>query len=76
MSRLVPQDWKTLKRVFELAGFREERQSGDHICLVKPGVFRPIVIPKYRSIGADIILANLRTARLTRREYLKLLEKC
>ena len=75
MSRLTPQSWKRLKRVFELAGFQEERTSGDHICMVKAGVARPIVIPKYDAVGLDIILANLRTAGLSRRDYLKLLAR-
>lgn len=75
MSRLVPQHWKTLKRVFELDGFREERTSGDHICMAKAGVARPVVIPKYRAVGPDIIHANLRTAGLTRERYLKLLSR-
>jgi predicted RNA binding protein YcfA (HicA-like mRNA interferase family) len=75
VSRLTPQPWKKLKRVFELAGFKEERTSGDHICMVKVGVARPIVIPKYAAVGLDIILANIRTAGLSRRDFLKLLEK-
>ena len=75
MPRLAPQPWKNLKRVFELAGFREERTSGDHICMVKDGVARPIVIPKYAAVGRDIILANLRTAGLSRERYLELLSK-
>jgi hypothetical protein len=75
VSRLTPQPWKRLKRVFELAGFQEERISGDQICMVKAGVARPIVIPKYNPVGLDIVLANLRTAGLSRRDYLRLLEK-
>lgn len=75
MSRLTPQPWKRLKRVFELAGFQEERTSGDHICMIKVGVARPVVIPKYNAVGLDIILANIRTAGLSRRDYLRLLER-
>jgi len=43
--------------------------------MVKTGVARPIVIPKYGSVGLDIILANIRTAGLSRRDYLRLLDK-
>jgi len=38
-------------------------------------VARPIVIPKYNAVGLDIILANIRTAGLSRQDYLRLLEK-
>ena len=40
----------------------------------KLGVDRPVVIPKYDEVDVDIIKANLRTARLSREEYFKLLE--
>jgi hypothetical protein len=32
----------------------------------KPGVERPVVIPKYDEVDADIIIANLRTAQSSR----------
>jgi len=41
----------------------------------KPGVDRPIVIPKYNEVDIDIIKANLRTAQLSREKYFELLEK-
>ena len=75
MSRLTPQPWKKLKKVFELAGFREDRTTGDHVCMVKPGIARPVIIPKYDEVGRDIIQSNLRTARLSREEYLELLKR-
>jgi hypothetical protein len=40
----------------------------------KPGVDRPIVIPKYDEVDVDIIIASLRTAQLSREEYFRLLE--
>jgi hypothetical protein len=41
----------------------------------KPGVLRPIVIPKYASAPVFIIRNNLRTAGMTRERYVELLEK-
>ena len=43
--------------------------------MIKAGLARPIVIPKYSEVGLDIILANIRTAGLSRRDYLRLLER-
>lgn len=40
----------------------------------KPGVARPIVIPKYDRVDVDIIKFNLRTAQISREEYFKLLK--
>lgn len=76
MSRLSPVDWKTLVCVFSADGFREERQKGSHISMVKDGVARPIVIPKYDEVGLDIIKSNMRTANMSRDRYFFLLKKC
>jgi len=54
VARLTPTDWKTLKCIFEHAGFSFEREKGDHIVLSRPGTPRPVIIPKYSSIGLDI----------------------
>ncbi len=40
----------------------------------KPGVARPIVIPKYDRVDVDIIKSNLRTAQISREEYFELLK--
>jgi len=41
----------------------------------KPGVNRPIVIPKYDEVDVDIIKSNLRTAQISREKYFELLKK-
>ena len=73
MPRLTPQPYRKLVRVFEKAGFIVERTRGSHIIMNKPGVARPIIIPKYDEVDVDIIKANLRTAQLSRKEYFELL---
>lgn len=40
----------------------------------KEGTARPIVIPKYDEVGLDIIQSVIKTAGLSREEYLKLLD--
>lgn len=44
------------------------------MAFVKPGVLRPVIIPKYREIGLDIIKSNMRTAGMSRDRYLELLK--
>jgi len=62
-------------KVFEAAGFTFVRQKGDHLVYVKPGVKRPVIIPKYKQVPVFIILNNLRSAGLAREDYFKILEK-
>ena len=76
MPRLIPVHWQKLKRVFEKDGFTENRTTGSHIVLVKKGVCRPVIIPKYDEVGIDIVKSNLKTAGISRDKYFKLLEEC
>jgi len=42
----------------------------------KPGILRPVVIPKYREVDVSLIKKNLKSACMTRDEYFSLLDKC
>ena len=75
MSRITPVDWRTLVHVFEKFGCEVVRQKGSHIILRCPGAKRPIVIPRYDEIPVFVIKTNLRTAGMTREQYLALLEE-
>ena len=43
--------------------------------LTKPGVIRPVVVPKYAAVPMFIIKNNLRTAGMSRERYFELLSK-
>ena len=73
MPRLAPVSYKQLVRVFEADGFRCVREEGDHMVFTKPGVIRPVIIPKYASVPVFIIKNNLRTSGMSRERYLELL---
>jgi len=75
MPRLTPQPYQTLVRIIQKAGFSVKRTHGGHILMSKPGVNRPIVIPKYDEVDVDIIKSNLRTAQISREKYFELLKK-
>ena len=75
MPRFVPVDWRTLERVFLAASFRFARQEGSQRSYVRQGTARPIVIPTYGEVPVFIIRNNLKTARLSRDDYFRLLEQ-
>ena len=75
MPRITPIHYRRLAKVFEKKGFKYLRTQGDHLVYGKKGFIRPIIIPLYREIPEFIILRNLKTAGINRKEYLKLLEK-
>jgi predicted RNA binding protein YcfA (HicA-like mRNA interferase family) len=73
MPKLSAVSFKQLAKVFEAEGFRFVREEGDHMVFTKPGVIRPVVIPKYASVPVFIIKNNLRTAGISRDRYFELL---
>ncbi len=73
MPKLSPVSYKHLVRVFEADGFRCVREEGDHMIFTKPGIVRPVVIPKYAAVPIFIIKNNLRTSGMSRERYFELL---
>ena len=47
MSRLTSQSWQMLVCVFEQLGFKFVEQRGSHMKYERPGVARPLMIPRY-----------------------------
>ncbi len=70
MPRIYPTDWKTQIKIFELYGCKYKRKKGSHHILTFPGAKRAIVIPEYEEIDVDIVKCNMRTANMSREEYI------
>lgn len=75
MPKITPIHYRKLVKVFEKKGFVLRGERGDHLIYIKEGISRPVIIPKYFEIPVFIIKNNLRTAKISREEYLELLRK-
>ena len=75
MSRLTPIPFSKIIRVLEKEGFVLARQRGAHMIFTKPGILRPVVVPRYDPLPIFIIKNILRTARISRDRYFELLIK-
>ncbi len=75
MSCLTPIPFSKIIRVLEKEGFVLARQRGDHMIFTKPGILRPVVVPRYDPLPIFIIKNILRTARISRDRYFELLIK-
>jgi predicted RNA binding protein YcfA (HicA-like mRNA interferase family) len=71
-----PLPWRKLICVFEQLGYGRAGQKGSHIKMEKPGVARPLIIPRYDEVGMDIILNLIRTSGITRDAFFALLDRC
>ncbi|MGI9306077.1 MAG: type II toxin-antitoxin system HicA family toxin [Gammaproteobacteria bacterium] len=58
-------------RFFLARGFVKKRQTGSHIILTKAGIKRPLVVPNYKQLSDDIIFSNLKTAGISREEFIR-----
>ncbi len=75
MPRIVPIPYQKLVRVLETEGFALVRERGDHMIFSKPGILRPLVVPRYDALPVFIIKNVLRTAQISRERYLELLSR-
>ncbi len=75
MQKLAPTDWRTLEKIFQADGWQYRKTKGSHRSYTKPGFIRPVIIPMYPDCGVDIIMANMRTAGMSRERYFELLAK-
>ncbi len=75
MSRIAPTHYRRVVRILEHEGFALARERGDHMVFTKPGIERPVVVPRYDPLPVFIIKNVLRTTRISRERYLELLEQ-
>ena len=75
MPRIVPVPYQKLVRVLEAEGFALVRERGDHMIFSKPGVLRPLVVPRYDALPIFIIKNVIRTAQISRERYLELVDR-
>jgi predicted RNA binding protein YcfA (HicA-like mRNA interferase family) len=74
MPKITPVSWNKLVKVFESIGFARVRQKGSHIVMVRPGCPRPLIIPAHKEVSIGVIQSCLRTADMSREDYLLKLE--
>jgi predicted RNA binding protein YcfA (HicA-like mRNA interferase family) len=72
---IKPINYVTLIKIFELDGFEVNRQKGDHVIMVKPGIKRPVVIKTSpKQVPVTHIRTNMITAEMSRERYFELLD--
>ena len=59
-------------RIFERAGWRQDRQHGSHVIMLKRGHVASLSIPLHRELAPGTLRALLRSAGMTVEEFAKL----
>jgi predicted RNA binding protein YcfA (HicA-like mRNA interferase family) len=63
-----PVSWQELVQLCKSEKSVFDREKGDHYIMTRPGLRRPVVIPKKRDLKEDIVLSVSRTLGLNRKE--------
>ncbi len=66
---------KTFRKFLESQGLTLVRTKGDHVVYSKPNLPRPIIFRANGEIPLLHIYTNLRTLNISKKEFLKFLEK-
>ncbi len=70
-----PVKWTELRDMARAEGCVFDRYNGDHYIMVKPGMVRPVVIPRKNSLGNRIVLNTAKQLGLTRKDVQAYLNK-
>lgn len=69
----MPVDWRDFRKVCLLLGCRDARQTGSHLVMTRPGLYRPVVFPVNRDLAPGTLTGCLRTLGISRDELERLL---
>lgn len=74
MAGIVPIHWRDFEKFLIFVGCSLIRERGDHRIYGRPGLKRPIVIPKDVGIPVFVIRNNLRLLGIPPSDYLDILK--
>jgi hypothetical protein len=75
MSRMPEHGWRDADRAYKKLGFKVDRETDDHRIYSKKGISRPLVLPKENPVPKFIISNNLRTGKINKKQYIKMVTK-
>ena len=73
MARLPVISGAKVVRAFEKAGWRNDRQRGSHVVMLKPGRNASLSVPQHHEIAPGTLRALIRAAGMTVVEFVALL---
>jgi predicted RNA binding protein YcfA (HicA-like mRNA interferase family) len=74
MPKLAPIHWRELEKFLLSVGCTLVRETR-HRVYHRPGLKRPVIVPKYNQIPVFVIRNNLRVLGISVEEYLRILEE-
>ena len=75
MDKVGKVSWQRFEKFLFAIGCEFRGETGDHRKYKKPGLLRPIIIPRDKQLPQFIIMNNLRTLGMTKEEYAEIIRK-
>lgn len=76
MKEVGKVDWKRFEKFLLKIGCTFKSRESSHNKYKKPGLARPIIVPRYKSLPDFIILNNLRTLGVSREFFIEKMKDC
>ena len=73
VPRITSTSSKTFEKFLIHIGCTLKREGKKHKVYSKPGLKRPIIVPRDKNITIGVIQSNLRTLNINREEYLEII---
>ena len=73
MTKLPVVSGSDAVRAFERAGWRQDRQRGSHVVLVRPAHIASLSVPQHRELAPGTLRALIRAAGMSVEEFTALL---
>ncbi|MBU6321684.1 MAG: type II toxin-antitoxin system HicA family toxin [Patescibacteria group bacterium] len=69
MDKIGKVSWQRFEKFLLAVGCEFKGETGDHRKYKKPGLLRPIIIPREKDLPTFIILNNLRTLGVSKEDF-------
>jgi predicted RNA binding protein YcfA (HicA-like mRNA interferase family) len=74
MDKVGKVSWQRFQKFLLTIGCEFKGEVGDHRKYKKPGLLRPVIIPRERDLPTFIILNNLRTLGVSKEEFVDIIK--
>ena len=75
MRELGDISWKQFEKFLLREGYQFKSVEGGHSKYKKPGLARPVIVPRHKKIPEFVIMTNLRTMGMTKEYFVKKMKK-
>ena len=74
MEKIGKVSWQRFEKFLVKIGCEFVKEEGDHRKYRRPGLLRPVIIPRNKELPAFVIQNNLRTLGISKEDYVRIMK--